>query len=50
MKKLFSEIPCLQGEGITLRKLTLSDASGLRELTESAGLPLSSDVSFLKKV
>ena len=36
MKKLLSEIPCLQGERITLRALTAADASGLRELTEDA--------------
>ena len=34
MKKLFSEIPCLRGERVTLRPLTGSDADALRELTE----------------
>ena len=33
-KKLFSEIPVLEGERITLRPLTVKDADGLRELTE----------------
>ena len=35
MKKLFSEIPCIRGERVTVRKLELSDADGLRELCES---------------
>ena len=35
-KKLFSEIPCLKGERVTLRPLTASDADGLSELTQSA--------------
>lgn len=34
MKKLFSEIPVLGGERVTLRPLTLSDADSLRELTD----------------
>lgn len=34
-KKLFSEIPCLKGERVTLRQLTADDAEALRELTES---------------
>lgn len=34
MNKLFSEIPCLKGERVTLRGLTLADCDGLRELTE----------------
>lgn len=34
MKKLFSEIPSLQGERVTLRPLTALDADALRELTE----------------
>lgn len=33
-KEFFSQIPCLKGEHITLRRLTLSDADDLRELTE----------------
>lgn len=33
MKKLFSEIPCLEGERVTLRALTLDDADALREMT-----------------
>lgn len=33
MKELFSEIPCLKGERVTLRALTSDDADGLRELT-----------------
>lgn len=33
MQKLFSQIPCLKGERVTLRALTLDDADGLRELT-----------------
>ncbi len=36
MKKLFSVIPCLGNETLMLRKLTVCDADGLRELTESA--------------
>ena len=35
-KKLFSELPVLKGERITLRPLDLSGADGLRELTQSA--------------
>ena len=35
MAKLFSEIPCLQGERVTLRALTPDDAEKLRELSES---------------
>ena len=35
MKKLFSDIPCIRGENIELRRLTAGDAPGLRELTES---------------
>lgn len=35
MKKLFSEIPCLQGERITLDRITLSDADSLSELCSS---------------
>lgn len=34
MKKLFSEIPCIKGERITIKKLTPDCANGLRELTE----------------
>lgn len=34
MKKLFSEIPTIKGERVTLRAMTLDDADGLRELTE----------------
>ena len=36
MKKLFSEIPTLKGERVTLRPLTVADADGLLKLTESA--------------
>lgn len=35
MKKLFSEIPLLKGERLTLKKLTYSDSDGLRKLTDS---------------
>ena len=35
MKKLFSEIPLLQSERLTLRALRESDADGLRALTDS---------------
>lgn len=35
MKKLFSEIPCFQGERIVLRRLTEEDAEPLKELSES---------------
>ena len=35
MKKLFSEIPYIEGKGIILRKITQSDADSLCELTES---------------
>lgn len=34
-KKLFSEIPVLKGERVTLRALTPEDSDGLRELTQS---------------
>ena len=34
MKKLFSEIPCIKGERLTLRALTLDDAEGLNRLTQ----------------
>ena len=34
-KKLFSEIPCLNGERVVLRQLTAADTDGLRELTEN---------------
>ena len=33
-KKLFSELPTLTGDGITLRPLHIEDASALKELTE----------------
>ena len=36
MKKLFSEIPCLTGERVALRRVPLSDAQHLRALTENA--------------
>ncbi len=36
MKKLFSEIPCLRGERVTLKRLTETDAQSLREMTEDA--------------
>lgn len=35
-RKMFSEIPDLKGDRLTLRALTLNDADSLRELTESA--------------
>lgn len=35
MKKLFSEIPYIEGNDIVLRKITQDDADSLRELTES---------------
>lgn len=35
MKKLFSEIPYIQGERITLKKITSADADPLRELVSS---------------
>lgn len=35
MKKLFSQIPTLKGERVTLRPLTADDADDLRELTDS---------------
>ena len=35
VKKLFSEIPVLNGERITLRALTRNDVDGLRRLTEN---------------
>lgn len=34
-KKLFSEIPCLKGERLTLRRLTRADQAGLQELVDS---------------
>ncbi|MBR5620006.1 MAG: GNAT family N-acetyltransferase [Clostridia bacterium] len=36
MKKLFSEIPYLQGDRVTLSQLTEADAEPLREMTEDA--------------
>ena len=36
MEKLFSQIPVLKGERLTLRALTQRDADGLRELTQSS--------------
>ena len=33
IKKLFPELPVLNGETVTIRPLTLDDADGLRELT-----------------
>ena len=38
MKKLFSEIPHLQGERIILREVSQNDASALKELTEEAAV------------
>ena len=35
MKKLFSEIPFIEGERVVLRAITQDDADSLRELTES---------------
>ena len=35
MKKLFSEIPYIKGEGIVLRQITKDDADGLRRLVSS---------------
>ncbi len=35
-KKLFSEIPRLEGGRLLLRGLTQADASGLRELVDSS--------------
>ena len=35
MKKLFSEIPFIEGERVVLRAITQDDAASLRELTES---------------
>ena len=35
MKRLFSEIPCLQNPRLTLKALTADDADTLRELTGS---------------
>jgi ribosomal-protein-alanine N-acetyltransferase len=35
MKKLFTEIPNIEGKGIVLRGITQDDAVSLRELTES---------------
>ena len=34
-KKLFSEIPCLQNERLTLRQIRPEDAEGLQELVDS---------------
>ena len=34
MKKLFSEIPELTGERVTLKRLTQADAGALRKLTD----------------
>jgi ribosomal-protein-alanine N-acetyltransferase len=38
MKKLFSEIPYLQTERITLRKVSQHDAAAVKELTEEAAV------------
>ena len=38
MKKLFSEVPCLQGEGLVLKRLEDRDAEALKELTGSPGV------------
>lgn len=38
MKKLFSEIPYIKGDGIVLRKITRDDADSLRELTENGNV------------
>ena len=35
MKKLFSEVPCLTGERIGMRRLTDADAEGLQQLMDS---------------
>ena len=35
MKKLFEEIPYIQGERLTIRKVTEEDAEGLQELVDS---------------
>ena len=35
MKKLFSEIPYIEGERVTLRQITQGDALSMRELVES---------------
>lgn len=34
MKKLFSEIPYIEGERIVLKEITQDDAVSLRELTD----------------
>lgn len=38
MKKLISEVPYLEGEGLVLRRLEARDADPLKELTESPGV------------
>jgi len=35
MKKLFDEIPCLEGERVILRKITENDREALREMAQS---------------
>ena len=35
MKKLFSEIPYIKGDGVVLRQLTRDDAEGLGRLVSS---------------
>ena len=40
MKKLFSTLPVLQGEGLTLRPLTQADADDLKEMTQSEAVYL----------
>ena len=38
MKKLFEEIPYLQGEGITLKAVTLADKDGMQKLVDSPAM------------
>ena len=35
MKKLFDEIPCLEGERIILRQITENDREALQEMAQS---------------
>ena len=38
MKKLFDEIPCLEGERVILRKITEEDREALREMAQSSNV------------
>lgn len=37
-KKLFDDIPCLEGEHLILRKMTDSDCDALREMSDNGNI------------